>query len=100
VTDSFFIVFDTCTHAAYYADVHQVLSLPEGAVIRYEYKRLLFKDKAAAEIDYLVQQPSELPRPVLLMDGEKQGFTHGDRDPNTMLTFASGTRQSAHGSGS
>lgn len=32
MTDSFFIVFDTCTHAAYYSDVHQVLSLPEGAL--------------------------------------------------------------------
>ena len=85
---SFFIVFDTSTHAAYYSDVHQVLALPEGAVIRYEYKRLLYKADAAAEIERIAAHPSELPRPVLLMYGEKLGFAHGDPDPDKMLTVA------------
>ena len=85
---SFFVVFDTCTHAAYYGDVHQVLALPEGAVIRYEYKRRLFKADAAAEIDRLTTHSSELPLPVLLMYGEKHGFKHGDDDPADMLRVA------------
>jgi hypothetical protein len=83
---SFFVVFDTCTHAAYYGDVHQVLALPEGAVIRYEYKRRLFQRDTARAIDALVQTPARLPTPVLLMYGEKMGFTQGDKDPETMLS--------------
>jgi hypothetical protein len=83
---SFFVVFDTCTHAAYYGDVHQVLALPEGAVIRYEYKRRLFQPDAARAIETLVQTPAQLPMPVLLMYGEKMGFAQGDKDPQTMLS--------------
>src|SRR5690349_14166954 len=81
-----FIVFDTCTHASYYGDVHQVLALPEGAVIRYEYKRRLFKPDAACVVDDLASDPSRLPVPALLMYGEKRGFAKGSPDPETMLT--------------
>lgn len=83
---SFFVVFDTSTHAAYYGDVHQVLALPEGAVIRYEYKRRLCQGDAARAIEALVQIPAQLPMPVLLMYGEKMGFAQGDKDPETMLS--------------
>ena len=84
----FFVVFDTCTHARYYGDVHQVLALPEGAVIRYEYKRRLFKPDAAQALEGLALSPDQLPIPVLLMYGEKMGFTKGSGDPDTMLTRA------------
>ena len=82
----FFVIFDTCTHAAYYGDVHQVLALPEATVIRYEYKRRLFQQDAALAIEALIQTPAQLPMPVLLMYGEKMGFTQGDKDPTTMLS--------------
>ncbi len=82
----FFVVFDTCTHASYYGDVHQVLALPEGGVIRYEYKRTLFNPDAARAIDDLIRNPSQLPLEVLLLYGEKTGFVKGDPDPETMLT--------------
>lgn len=88
MTKQFFVVFDTCTQAAYYSDVHQVLALPEGAVIRYEYKRRLFKADAAAEIDRLTAHPSGLPLPVLLMYGQKQGFAQNSPEPTTMLSRA------------
>ncbi len=84
---SFFVVFDTCTHASYYGDVHQVLALPEGAVIRYEYKRRLFKADAARVIDDLTHHPSRLPVQTLLMYGEKKGFVQGSPDPETMLAI-------------
>lgn len=32
------VVFDTCTKPTYYADVHRLLCLPEGGVIRYDYQ--------------------------------------------------------------
>jgi hypothetical protein len=57
----FFIVFDTCTHARYYSDVHEVLAMPAGGIIRYEYKRSLFKPDAAAALDALCVNPSSLP---------------------------------------
>ena len=84
----FFVVFDTCTHARYYGDVHEVLALPQGAVIRYEYKRRLFKPDAAFAVEGLALTPSQLPVPVLLMYGEKSGFVQGSGDPATMLTVA------------
>ena len=31
------VIFDTCTKPAYYTDVHRLLALPEGGVIRYDY---------------------------------------------------------------
>jgi hypothetical protein len=85
---SFLVVFDTCTHASYYGDVHEVLALPQGAVIRYEYKRRLFKADAAQEVERLASRPSDLPMPVLLMYGEKNNFVQGSGDPPTMLTTA------------
>jgi hypothetical protein len=85
---SLFVIFDTCTHASYYGDVHQVLALPEGAVIRYEYKRSLFKADAALAIDDLTRRPSQLPVPALLMYGEKTRYVQGSGDPDGMLTPA------------
>src|SRR5271168_1601406 len=85
---SFLVVFDTCTHASYYGDVHEVLALPQGAVIRYEYKRRLFKPDAAQAVEGLALTPRQLPMPVLLVYGEKNGFVQGSGDPVTMLTLA------------
>src|SRR5208282_6768907 len=85
---SLFVIFDTCTHASYYGDVHQVLAFPEGAVIRYEYKRRLFTPDAALAIDDLTRRPLKLPMPALLMYGQKRGFVQGSKDPQTMLTTA------------
>jgi hypothetical protein len=85
---TFLVVFDTCTHAHYYGDVHEVLALPESAVIRYEYKRYLYSDAAAAQIEALALTPSRLPVPALLMYGQKKRFSQGDAEPQTMLTRA------------
>jgi hypothetical protein len=61
VSDPFFVIFDTCTHAAYYGDVHEVLALPAGAIVRYEYKRYLFKPEAAATLDGFANAPCRFP---------------------------------------
>jgi hypothetical protein len=86
----FLVVFDTCTHPRYYGDVHQVLSLPAGAMVRYEYKRSLFKHNAAESFDRLLAQPEALPVDVLLMYGEMKGYRQGDPDPDRMLRWADG----------
>ena len=86
-TPPFFIVFDTSTHARYYGDVHEVLALPAGAIVRYEYKRSLCKTTAAAAIDRLVADPGQLPVPALLMYGQKRDFQQGQADPAEMLRW-------------
>ena len=95
----FFVVFDTCTHPRYYGDVHEVLSLPEGAAIRYEYKRRLLTEAAAREIETLAQNPSYLSVDALLLYGQKNHFSHGDAEPDSMLRQADSTfvpTRSAH----
>lgn len=82
-----FVVFDTCTQAEYYADVHRVLALPEGAVLRYEYKRYLWTSEAANAIETFIDAPVGLPADALLMYGQKRDFKQGDPDPDEMLRW-------------
>lgn len=84
--DPFFVVFDTCTHARYYGDVHEVLAMPEGGIIRYEYKRSLFKPDAAASLETLCNDPSMLPVDALLVYGQKRNYRQGEPDPVEMLS--------------
>jgi len=83
----FFVVFDTCTHARYYSDVHEVLAMPEGGIIRYEYKRSLFKPDASAALEALCNNPSALPIDALLMYGQKRNYRQGEPDPTEMLRW-------------
>ena len=87
VKNSLFVIFDTCTHAAYYGDVHEVLALPAGAIVRYEYKRYLFKPEAAATLDGFANAPTGLPADTLLMYGEKRSYRKGAKDPQEMLRW-------------
>lgn len=84
----FFVVFDTSTQARYYSDVHELMALPAGAVIRYEYKRYLCTPEASATLDKLIDDPTQLPVDALLMYGEKRSFRKGDPDPAEMLRKA------------
>lgn len=84
----FFVVFDTCTQARYYGDVHEVLALPPGAAITYEYSRRLFAPSAVRLFDELAEDPSSLPLPALLMYGQKRDFAKGSgKDPDEMLRW-------------
>jgi hypothetical protein len=85
----FFVVFDTCTQARYYGDVHEVLALPPGAAITYEYSRRLFAPSAVRKLDELAEDPSPFPLPALLMYGRKRNLEKGSgRDPDEMLCWA------------
>ncbi len=42
------VVFDTCTRSHYYADVHQLLALPAGTILRYDYQEKYFSPEAFA----------------------------------------------------
>ncbi len=67
--------------------MHEVLALPAGAIVRYEYKRYLFKPEAAAMLDGFANTPSGLPADTLLMYGEKRSYRKGDKDPQEMLRW-------------
>jgi hypothetical protein len=74
------IVFDTCTHPQYYGDVHQLLALPPGSVLKYEYKRYLFSEAAA---DFLAgRSAGDMPLDVALFYGQLREYRKGDGDEN------------------
>jgi hypothetical protein len=80
-----FVIFDTSTHSRYYSDVHELMALPPGAVIRYEYKRYLCTHDASTALDKILDDPAQLPVNAVIMYGEKRAFKKGDPDPTDML---------------
>lgn len=78
------IIFDTATKPDYYKDVHRVLALPVGAIIRYDYERRLWSAEAQAEIAAFSAQAA--PIPALLIYGQDKDYKKGDPDPRGMLT--------------
>lgn len=69
----YWVIFDTCTEPEYYMDLHKILSMPTGWMIRYNYSRDLISDEAAQELDTQVLKN----RTVLLMYGQYDGFIRG-----------------------
>ncbi|WP_143540177.1 hypothetical protein [Rhodovulum sulfidophilum] len=79
------IVFDTCTKADYYRDVHKVLSAPSGTLVRYDYERRLWSGDAQKLVDRFSNEQD--PIPTLLMYGQLKNYKRGDDDPGFMLTW-------------
>jgi len=42
----FWVIFDTCQYPEYYQDVHNLVAMPEGTIMRYEYKNKYLSDAA------------------------------------------------------
>lgn len=70
----FWVIFDTATVPEYYQDVHNVLALPQGGIIRYEY-RSKYLSKGSLE---RLQRPSNLPRSCLIVFTQPMGANRGD----------------------
>lgn len=79
------IVFDTCTKADYYRDVHKVLSAPSGTLVRYDYERRLWSNDAQTLVDAF--PTTQKPIPTLLMYGQLKNYKKADYDPEFMLTW-------------
>lgn len=47
----FWVIFDTSTRREYYRDVHNVLAMPAGSIIPYDYRTKYFSPSALAEIE-------------------------------------------------
>ena len=69
------VIFDTCAQPDYRRDLHRILSLPFGAVYRYEYKRSLCSKEAAAVLDAMRRGTD--PINVILMYAEHNEFKIG-----------------------
>jgi hypothetical protein len=72
----FWVIFDTSTRPEYYQDVHKLLALPMGAVIRYEYRDKYLSKQALR----LAIHNAAAPNKVLVIYGQKSGFMRGGGD--------------------
>jgi hypothetical protein len=73
--NNFWVIFDTCTRPEYYLDVHNILALPYGSIVRYNYNKK-YLDNLSSQ--YLDQDPDQFPKSVLLIYGEFIGYQKGD----------------------
>src|SRR5271167_221309 len=69
----FWVIFDTGTRPEYYQDVHNLLALPKGAVMRYEYRKKYLSERA---LRWAIAEAAA-PSRVVLIYGQKPGFTRG-----------------------
>lgn len=80
----FIVVWDSCTRPRYYADVHEVLALPKGALVRYTYKRKYFTKESFDLIDSLLAQKTKRV-PAILFYGEVQSYNKPSQPPSGSL---------------
>jgi hypothetical protein len=77
----FWVIFDTCQLNAYYQDLHNLLALPAGAIIRYDYRARYISPSAVA----MIKGTATAPRDVLLIYVQHEGYRRGvglDYRPN------------------
>ncbi|ALL13186.1 hypothetical protein AQ619_07360 [Caulobacter henricii] len=77
------VVFDTCTRPQYYADVHQLLALPAGTILRYDYQEKYFSPEALAYLRQLTE--SDCPIDVVLFYGQFEDYVKGSADPKDRM---------------
>lgn len=77
------VVFDTCTRSQYYADVHQLLALPSGTILRYDYQEKYFSPEAFAYLRSV--RETDCPVDVILFYGQFIDYTKGAADPKGKL---------------
>jgi hypothetical protein len=82
----FWVIFDTSTKRDYYRDVHNILALPPGATIRYDYGE---KDMSTAAVD-AAKRAGIAGNPVLLAYAQTKTFKKGDADPKGAIPVAGG----------
>lgn len=49
--DWFWVIFDTSQHSKYFGDVHNLLALPAGATLKYDYNEAQFTSNALARVE-------------------------------------------------
>lgn len=77
------VVFDTCTRSQYYADAHQLLALPSGTILRYDYQQKYFSPEAFAYLRELKE--TDCPVDIILFYGQFNDYAKGTPDPKGKL---------------
>jgi hypothetical protein len=78
---TFWIIFDTSTKPEYYADVHKLLALPKGSILRYDYRRKYLTDSA----EDAVFGPGLQPDRLLLAYAQSAAFQRGHEPPSGQI---------------
>jgi hypothetical protein len=73
----FWIIFDTSTLREYYQDVHNLIALPSGASIRYEYREKYLSPSALTA----ALKPQSAPSAVLLVYAQWTNYVQGSPPP-------------------
>jgi len=73
---TFWVIFDTCTKPPYYQDVHNILAMPKGWIIRYNYSSVLLSESAKKFANSFPDAPGR----VLLVYGQYAGYVRGQDD--------------------
>lgn len=76
----FWIIFDTCTRPEYYKDVHNLLALPRGTTMRYEYRDMWLSPSALEA----ATSPATAPQKILLVYAQWQGYRKGEGTPRNI----------------
>jgi len=77
------VIFDTYTRQLYYQDVHNLLALPSGSILRYEYRKQRLSQGAIAAANRWQKWD-----PVLLVYAQWHGYAKRDPDPTVVYPFA------------
>lgn len=82
-TKRFWVIFDTCTKPMYYRDLHNLVALPEGATLRYEYRATwLTADALKATGDENLR-----PSKVVLVYAQSRSYVRGNANPGAPAAF-------------
>jgi hypothetical protein len=82
----FWVIFDTSTKRDYYRDVHNLLALPPGSTIRYDYNERHLSAAAIAEAGKAGASATK----VLVAYAQDKNFKKGGADPVGPITYPQG----------
>lgn len=82
----FWVIFDTSTKRDYYRDVHNLLALPRGSIIRYDYNA---QHLSAAALEEASKRDTSTKR-VLVAYAQRRSFKKGDPDPRGPIAYEQG----------
>lgn len=82
----FWVIFDTSTKRDYYQDVHNLLAMPPGSILRYDYRSNHISDAALREAETGDLRVTD----VLVAYAQSKNFKKGDADPSDSIAYEHG----------
>jgi hypothetical protein len=81
----FWVIFDSSTRREYYQDVHNLLAMPAGSIIPYDYRTKYFSPSALAEME-----ARRGGKEVLLVYAQSKAYQKNGEAPVGTIPFADG----------